>query len=199
MIIEVNATDGDAGLQAFFDGEAWRSMSITAPNGRRVLNIKATGRLQRFGLTELFSESSEPGFDELPLRRFLQRFPSGTYRLAGTTIEGRRLVGRARLSHEIPDGPKITSPAAGSTVPRGNVQLAWAPVAESGGIRITGYRAIIEREDPLRVFSVEVPASVHSVTVPSEFIEPGTAYKGEVQAIEEGGNQTITEMEFRVG
>ena len=33
LIIEVNATDGDAGLQVFLDGEAWRSMEIFSPTG----------------------------------------------------------------------------------------------------------------------------------------------------------------------
>jgi hypothetical protein len=31
------------------------------------------------------------------------------------------------------------------------------------------------------------------VTVPNELLEPGTEYTFEVLAIEEGGNQTITE------
>jgi uncharacterized membrane protein len=31
MIVEVNATDGDAGLQVFLDGEPWSSMTISAP------------------------------------------------------------------------------------------------------------------------------------------------------------------------
>jgi hypothetical protein len=52
----------------------------------------------------------------------------------------------------------------------------------------------VEREDPLRVFSVALPASVTSVTIPSEFLEPATRYKLEVQAIEASGNQTLTEI-----
>jgi hypothetical protein len=46
------------------------------------------------------------------------------------------------------------------------------------------------------VFSVDLPASTTSVTVPAEFLEPGTQYKVEVLAIEASGNQTITEVEF---
>jgi hypothetical protein len=198
MIIEVNATDGDAGLQLFLDGEPWRSMTLTAPNDRRILAVNTRSRLQDHGLTELFSESSEPPFDELPLRKFKRLFPQGRYRFRGITIEGRPLVGRARLSHDIPEGPKIVAPAEGSTVPAGAVVADWDPVPESSRIDIVGYRAIVEREDPLRVFSVDLPASATSVTVPVEFIESGTAYKLEVQAIEASGNQTLTEIEFRV-
>jgi fibronectin type III domain protein len=198
MIVEVNATDGDAGLQVFLDGEPWRSMRVSDPNGRRILDVKTRGRVRRYGLTELFSESSEPPFERFPLSRFKRLFPEGRYRFAGTTIEGRRLVGSARLSHDIPDGPQITSPAAGASIPRDGVVAAWKPAAQGGGIDITGYRAIVEREDPLRVFSADLPAAVTSVTIPREYLEPGTDYKLEVQAIEASGNQTLTEVEFTV-
>ncbi len=196
MIVEVNATDGDAGLQIFLDGEAWRSMTITAPDGRRMLAINGRTRLKNYGLTELFSESSEPPFDQFPLKKFKRLFPEGRYSLVGTTIEGDRLAGRARLSHDIPDGPQITAPADGSTVPPGSVVASWNPVPEPSGINVVGYRAIVEREDPLRVFSVDLPASVTSVTIPQEYVESGTKYKLEVQAIEASGNQTLTEIEF---
>jgi hypothetical protein len=198
MIVEVNATDGDAGLQVFLDGEPWRSMAISTPDDRRIVVVKARGRLKDHGLTELFSESSEPAFDVLPLKKFKRLFPEGRYRFVGTTIEGRKLVGKARLSHDIPDGPQIVSPADGATVAPGNVVAGWNPVAEPPGIDVVGYRAIVEREDPLRVFSVDLPATVTSVTVPSEFLEPGTEYKLEVQAIEASGNQTLTEITFLV-
>jgi hypothetical protein len=39
---------------------------------------------------------------------------------------------------------------------------------------------------------------VTSVTIPSEFLQSGTAYKLEVQAIEASGNQTLNEIEFSV-
>lgn len=199
MIIEVNATDGDAGLQAFLDGEPWRSMTISSPEGRKLIDVQNKGRLKNFGLTELFTESNEPPFDELPLKKFKRRFPDGKYRFSGKTIEGRKLVGKAKLSHDIPDGPKITSPTEGATIARDGAVASWDPVPESGGVEISGYRAIIEREDPLRVFEVDLPASVTSVTIPPEYLEPDAEHKLEVQAIERSGNQTISELGFRVG
>jgi hypothetical protein len=198
MIVEVNATDGDAGLQVFLDGEPWRTMRISGPDGRRLLEVSGKGRLKRHGLTELFSESSEPPFGRLPLRRFKARFPEGRYTFAGRTVQGRRLLGSATLSHDIPDGPEIVSPAAGAPVPRDNVLASWNRVAEQRGIDVVGYRAIVEREDPFRVFSVDLPASVTSVTIPSQFLKSGGEHKLEVQAIEASGNQTITEISFRV-
>jgi hypothetical protein len=198
LIVEVNATDGDAGLQVFLDHDPWRSMKIAAPNGRAIVAVKAEGRLKAYGLTELFSESSEPAFDVFPLERFKALFPEGRYVFAGETIEGEKVAGSARLSHDIPDGPKITSPVVGARVGRNAVVASWKAVSESGGIDVAGYRAIVTRENPLRIFSADLPASARKVTVPAEFLEPGTEYKLEVQAIEKSGNQTLTEITVRV-
>jgi len=198
MIVEVDATAGDAGVQFFLDGEPWRSMAISGPNGRTLLEIDAEGRLKGWGLTELFSESNEPPFDEVPLEEFKQRFPEGRYTFVGTTVEGERLVGAARLSHDIPDGPEITSPADGATVDRKGVFARWSGPPEPPGIEIVGYRVIVTREDPLRVYSVDLPASARRVPIPSAFLEPGTEYELEIQAIEESGNQTFTTIFFEV-
>ena len=198
LIVEVNATDGDAGLQVFLDGEPWRAMRITGPNGRAILDVKAQGRLQGHGLTELFSESSEPSFDVFPLERFKELFPAGRYSFAGETIDGNRLTGAATLSHAIPRGPEIVSPAKGSALNRANVVARWKRVTEPAGVDIVGYRAIVTREDPLRILSVDLPASARKVRIPPEFLERGTQYKIEVQAIEKSGNQTLTEIAFRV-
>ena len=198
VIIEVNSTDRDAGLQVFLDGEPWSRMAVSGPDGRMILDVDAKARLNRFGLTELFSESHEPEFSELPLRKFKQRFPEGTYTFTGTTTEGMKLLGSARLSHDTPNGPRINSPAAGASVPESNVVASWARGRQPAGVRIAGYRVIVERERPLRVFNADLPASQTSVSIPSEFLEPGTEYKLEVQAIERSGNQSISELTFRV-
>jgi hypothetical protein len=113
-------------------------------------------------------------------------------------VRGERLVGKATLTHDIPGGPEIIAPAGGAVVARDNVVAQWKQVTTPAGIDVVGYRAIVTREDPLRVFSADLPASATSLTIPSEFLEPGTEYKLEVQAIEAGGNQTLTEIAFTV-
>ena len=198
LIIEVNGTDGDAGLQFFLDGEAWRSMTISDPKGRVVVDIDAEGRLKNWGLTELFSESNEPPFDEVPLAEFKARFPAGIYRFVGETVEGRKIVGSARLSHDIPNGPTITAPGDGATVNRAGVIARWQAPPEPPGIDIVGYRVIATREDPLRVYQVELPASARHVPIPAAFLEPGTEYELEIQAIEESGNWTFSTETFSV-
>ncbi len=198
LIIEVNETDGDAGLQFFVDGDPWRSMTISDPKGRVVVDVDATGRLKKWGLTELFSESNEPPFSEVPLAEFKRRFPEGKYRFVAETIEGKKLVGTARLSHDIPEGPEITSPAEDARVSRHGRVARWKAPPEPRGIDIVGYRVIATREDPLRVYQVELPASARSVRIPSAFLEPRTEYELEIQAIEESGNWTFTTSMFFV-
>jgi hypothetical protein len=198
LIVEVNATDGDAGLQFFLDSEAWRSMTISGPDGGALVTVNGQGRLRDYGLTELFSESSEPPFTEFPFEEFKALFPEGKYRFVGTTIDGKRVTGSATLSHDVPDGPEIAAPQDGAIVARDNFVAQWNPVTTPAGIEIAGYRAIVTRENPLRVFSADLPASARSVTVPTEFLEAGIEYKLEVQAIAANGNQTLTEVAFTV-
>jgi Fibronectin type III domain len=195
LIVEISKTDGDAGLQFFVDGEPWRSMTIFAPDGEVMLEIDAQGRLENFGLTELFSESNEPPFDEFPLAKFKRRFPEGEYRFSGITIEGEPLVGRAILSHDFPHGPEILTP---SVVDRDDFVAEWRPVTGPPGVDVVAYRAIVTREDPLQVFSVDLPATTTEVTVSPEFLRSGVEYELEVQAIEKSGNQTFSILMVRV-
>jgi hypothetical protein len=41
-----------------------------------------------------------------------------------------------------------------------------------------------------------LPASVTEITIPKEFLEPGTNYNWEVLAIEESGNQSLMSSQF---
>jgi hypothetical protein len=116
IIVEVNSTDGDAGLQIFLDGEAWRSVKVTSPEGQKIFDVACRGQLQKLGLSELFTESNEPNFDELPLEDFLAPFPEGEYTFSGKTVDNERLVGTATFTHNIPAGPVVVSPAEGAVV-----------------------------------------------------------------------------------
>lgn len=196
--VEINATDGDAGLQIFLDGEAWNQVELFDPEGTAILDVDVTGQAKDYGLTELFSESSEPPFEVFPLEEFKRLFPEGTYTFRGTTIDGVPMTGAATLTHDFPDGPEILSPAAGSRVARDQVVVKWAPVTTPAGIDIAGYQVLVVQEEPvLRVFSADLPATATTLSVPAEFVQPRTEYKVEVLAIESGGNQTLTELAFR--
>jgi hypothetical protein len=198
IYIEINATDGDAGIQLFLDAEGWERMQVLDPSGRVIFDVSASGSLGMQGVTELFFESAEPSFEEQPLDEFLELFPAGSYRFRGRTTDGVPLRGRAELTHHLPDAPVLVSPADGADdVDPEETVIEWNPVPDPPGSRIAGYQVVIEIEEPrLRVFSTDVGPQTTQVTVPPEFLDPGTEYKVEVLAIEEGGNRTISEAEF---
>ena len=79
--IEYNATDGDAGLQVFARRPTVAEDHHHQPPGREVLDVEAANVIRNYGLTELFSESSEPPFTEFPFEEFKQLFPEGRYTL----------------------------------------------------------------------------------------------------------------------
>jgi hypothetical protein len=197
IIFETNATDGDAGIQIFLDAEPWKVVKIFGPTGQ-IFEVQGKGTLQGFGLTELFSESNEPPFEEVPLQDVLNLFPAGKYEFRGTTVNGTVLKSVATLTHTIPCGPEIISPAV---LPATNAVIEWNPVVNeldhstaqcgfSTNLTIAGYQVIVGD------FQIILPADATKVTIPPEFLEPGTLYLFEVLAIEAGGNQTITEGSF---
>jgi len=207
MIIEYNSSAEDIGIQFFLDlSEGWREIEIFDPNGREVFSAEAEGSLVRQGGgTELFLESVEPPIAQLPIDRFFRRFPEGLYRFRGVDNAGNRIVGQSRFSHDVPNGPEIVMPlpaagaeCAANVPPRGAV-VAWNPVTETidgDPIEIVRYEVIVENDD--LNFDVKFPAETGTMlSVSLELLQPGTEYIGEVLAVEEGGNQTITEFCFR--
>lgn len=206
VFIEINDTDGDAGLQIFADGEDWRWAMVFDSNWRKVLQVMGQGAVQDQGLTEMFFESSEPSFVEQPLADFLERFGEGEYRYLARTNEGGILVGFADLTHDLPAAPVVLSPADEAVVAfTETLVIDWAPVMTrypdgpaGAPIQIVRYEVAVEREDPEPVLamSVQLPPSITQLTVPPEFLESGAEYKFEIIAREVSGNQTITEQVF---
>ena len=204
--IEHNATDLDTGFQGAVDGEGWKRLDFTAPDGRSVLTIQGRGALRELGLTELFFETVEPENAEVPIEEILAVLPEGEYEVEGPTVDGLETEGTALLTHDIPSGPVLTSPGEGETVDPGNLVMSWEPVTRSitgEPINIIRYQLIVETDvepHPHAIgklgLSIYVGPSVTSITVPAEMLEPGTLYKWEVLAIEESGNQTLSSSEF---
>ncbi|HZM31082.1 MAG TPA: hypothetical protein VFB77_11365 [Acidimicrobiales bacterium] len=187
--IEVNATDGDAGFQIFADAEEWNRFEIFRPDGGRIVNFRTDGNLVDFGLSELFSESSEPPFTELPFAEFKKLFPAGNYRFEGETIDGRKLTSGVRFSHQVLDAPQFVQPEDGGTLPTDHAVIQWAPVR-----RAVDYEVIVTREDEERVLDVTLSPDRTTLTVPPEFLDPGAGYGIEVHAAAPSGNRIFTEV-----
>ena len=104
------------------------------------------------------------------------------------------------LTHDFPDGPEVISPAEDSTVPADSLVIEWLPVVTPAGLNVVAYQVlVISEDDPTKELSAFVPAEVRRLSVPAEFLSLTGPYKAEVLAIEESGNQTLSEVSFTVG
>lgn len=193
IFFELNNTDGDLGIHALIDGDAWRKLEIEDPNERKMLNVRVTGRLGRQGLTEFFFESAEPTFDELSPQRFFRRFPPGTYEIEGITLDGKELESEVQLSHVMPAPPEPRvnglpmaqqcdeeDPGYDVTITSAPVKISWDPVMKShpdpngGGaavqppvdVVIHNYEVVLEVE--LDVNGEEFTSKTHILLPPGE-------------------------------
>jgi hypothetical protein len=206
VFIEICGTDEDAGLKMLLGGEPWKSALIFAPNGRPIYRLGP--HLGDVGSDTVFLESAEPPFEELPLDEFLDRFPEGEYRAWGVTLEGDRLMGTAELTHDLPDGPLITSHQDDQVVELTgeNLVVTWDEVTSDfrgGGLgsAIVGYILTVTYETEILGESVQreltidvIPPDKFSAAIPADFLEPGTEVEIEVAAREESGNRTSREI-----
>jgi hypothetical protein len=188
VFFEWNFTDNDLGLQIFLDAEGWDNVSVAAPPPDReeIVQIITAGSLSELGITELRFESAEPSPEEV-----LALFPPGKYKFSGETVEGDRLVGAGKLSHDFLNPPTF-SPSDGEEVDPKNTVVTWealSPEPES-------VEVIIENEETGEVFDVTVSGSKTSLDVPPQFLEAGMEYKIEILAIHKNGNRSIAESTF---
>jgi hypothetical protein len=208
IFFELNDTDGDLGIHALVDGDAWRLLNIWTPNEVKLLNILVTGRLRRQGLTEIFFESAEPPFDELAPEQFFNRFPPGEYEIEGLTLEGEELESTVELSHVMPAPPVVRVSGRASAencdavplpiVPEPAV-LRWNEITRSHpeigtpnvDVEVEHYEVVIEAEES--TLSVTLPPDVTQFRVPTSLTESGDEIKFEVIVREENGNQTAVE------
>jgi len=190
IFFEFNSTDNDLGVQVFLDGDAWKRLKLTDPHNRKILDLKAQGRLGKLGLTELFWESDEPTPEEV-----LELFPEGEYAFEGKSVDGEVLESEAVLSHDLPPAPTILVPSApGEELDPDAAVIRWESIPGIASIEI-----IVENEDVGAEMVVPLPADATSLHVPEEFLDADTGYKVEVTAIGSNGNRTIAEREFVTG
>jgi len=199
---EINSTDRDGGVQVFLDAQQWKRMSIYDPKGHRIFTTVTKGIMAKQGGTELFLESAEPSFKQLPLPQLLDRWPAGRYKFRGRGLEGERLVGSARLTHHLPKGPKLLSPTEGSGPqnPRTTV-LRWRKVPAPKHSRIIAYQVIVSTDTKLKALptitlDVMMPPTANHLRIPRGFLKRDSDYEWEVLAVEASGNQTISAAEF---
>ncbi len=226
VLIEINATDGDAGFHALLDADAWKEARIDDPDGKKIFKAQITGSLREQGVTEDFFESAEPlcaadpeepDEEVVPLAEFLERFAAGEYVFTGKTSEGEMLEGAATLTHDLPAAPEIVSfdgsiitwtPGSDLGECQDDALVAEGVIPDPATVPLVGWEVVVEPADeeavdPLRVFSVQLPPTSTSASVPFEFVsaylaDGVTELKVEVGAIEASGNRTFSEAEFEL-
>jgi hypothetical protein len=196
IYIEYNESANDLGFHVSLDGEDWTDLKIIGPGGTKIFDVSASGGYKHLGLTELFFEGAEPNLSEFPLQELLELFPEGEYRFVGKTVDNEKIESTAVLSHDVPAGPIVSTqsvPCGGGTI-----EIRWQPVngpaaiLPGGSVHVAGYQVVVGS------FQVTVPPSATRVTVPPEYFQslPSGTHDFEVLAIDESGNQTITEGFF---
>ncbi len=221
LFFELNDTDGDLGIHALIDGDAWKKLEIEDTKEREILDITVKGRLRRQGLTEIFFESAEPPFEsddpeELTLtpEQFFRRFPEGTYEIEGKTIEGGELESEVQLTHVMPapPEPEVNGQTAAEDcdavlpVVSPPVTISWDPVTMSHPdlgtsgvpIQVINYEVVVEIDETPYKSSTILPPSATSFQVPSEILALGDEIKFEVLVREESYNQTAAESCFEL-
>ena len=217
VFFELNHTDQDLGIHALIDGDPWKKLTIETPDGRENLKIRLKGRLRRQGLTELFFESAEPTFDELPHEAFFRRFPEGEYEIEGQTIEGDELESTAIVTHLLPapvenlkvNGAPVPEDCEDGPVPKvmEPFLITWDRVTHSHPdlgrtdepIKVVKYELILEREEPVPLeISINLPPEVTALEIPAGLANSGDEFKVEVLVREASGNQTAVESCFEV-
>ena len=215
LFIEHNATDEDTGVHGAFEDDGWSELCVYDPTGKQVLAVKPQGQLGDLTMSGIFFESREPPNSEFSLADLMTAFPEGKYEVRGISFDGTGLTGFATFTHAIPAAPVITFPAlvldakdaANAVVPTANLVVTWQQVTgtiSGAPITITGYEVIITKnvkEDPngfsRPTFDVHLSPTQNALSVPVQFIEPGTVYELEVLALEKSGNQTISAGFFK--
>lgn len=214
IFFELNDTDGDLGIHALIDGDAWKTLEIEGPTEQVLLNVWVRGRLRKQGLTEIFFESDEPGFDELTPAQFFRRFPEGTYEVEGITLDNEELESEIELSHVLAARPaniEVNGQAAAENcdaelpVVSEPITLDWDAVTGSHptigtpgqAVTVDIYQVIGEYEDAggvERTVQVDLPPDVTSFELPEDFTSlAGDELKFEIITRLDNGNQTAVE------
>jgi len=207
IYFELNNTDGDLGIHSKVDGGPWTKIWLQDSTGRQLMKVTAKGRLRRQAVTELFFESAEPTFEDLPPEDFFNQFPEGIYKIYGISEDGNLLVGKSLIRHVMPAPPGGIE-VSGTPIDlenldceedapvvepddEGNIVISWNPVTTShsdigaaGDIEAALYQLVVEIELELNgeeftsVYSVDLPPDVTSMTVPEAFINLGLDEEG---------------------
>ena len=175
IFFELNDTDGDLGIHALVDGEAWRRLVIANDDWRVNLDVNVRSALRQQGLTEIFFESAEPTFDELDPKDFFDRFPEGDYTILGVTLDRKLLLSRTELTHVMP------APAGGIEISGTEVELDEVDCDDEETIPEIGPGVITISWDPVTLSHPEADGGGAGVQPPVEVTIINYELVGEIE------------------
>ncbi|MEO6055968.1 MAG: hypothetical protein ABIQ49_03935 [Gemmatimonadales bacterium] len=187
--MEQNATEGDVEVVFEVDGgeEGLAKLSVTAPDGRAVIDFTSAGGTG-MGIRQFRLESPEPSNPEL----VRTAYPAGVYTFAGATSTGRKLQGKATLTHKLPGAPTLLLPrGSAGVVGSQGMEITWT-AAEGMAAQIL----TLEQEESGESITARLPGPTRTFVVPSGFLRAGTAYKIGLGVVAPGGNATFVEATF---
>ncbi len=188
VYLEQNLRDKDAEVK--FDAVGTEvglaTLTVTAPDGRVVLDFKATNT--KLGMRHFTLESPEPKNDG----RLQKDFPEGVYKFVGNTVSGVKLEGQATLSHKFPAPASFVRPREDErNVPLRGLKINWGAVKATSATVV-----VIEHEKSGRSMRVNLPGDATTFSVPDGFLLPGTEYKLGIGTVAADGNASFIETGF---
>jgi hypothetical protein len=186
---EQNATDGDveAVFEAIAGEDGLAKLSVTAPDGRTIVDFAAPGR-SAMGMRQFRFESPEP----TNVSALKKAFPEGEYTFAGSTAAGTQFKDKVKLSHKLPPTTSFVSPKADArNVSAKNLKISWAPVKG-----VSGYTIELDPSKTSAHLEMKLPASATSFTVPEGILAPGGKCQLGIGTVSSSGNVSVIETTF---
>lgn len=184
LIIE-SVVGGEAVLKIEAESEEQlENVRVRAPDGRGFLELARGGADQR-GVSGLIMELREGSLADLR-----EHHPEGEYEIRADRVDGSIAVGRARLSFELPQAPRLLYPRPNAIVPRRGLTVLWNSDPEA-----VGYRLQLEQNETDGLVA-NLPPGRSSFRVPDGVLTAGVETHLELAAIGANGNRTMVELIF---
>jgi hypothetical protein len=187
IILEHNATDGDAEIVVTVDAETGlERFRIVNPLGREIIDLRSK-HAHDLGTRKIALETPEPSLEDV-----LAAYPEGWYRFFGRATDGQTFFSMVWLSHDLPAAPTITFPSDGAR----NVPLAGAAASWTAGPDAEGFFFELEQDDLGVDLKGNLAAGTTSLGFPDGFLQAGTEYQLGLGARSSSGNLSVVEIHF---
>ena len=184
LIVEYNATDKDIGVHGAFDDHGWSGSASTTRAGGDPQSRVRKSQLRDLTMAGIFFESREPPHRGVHLRGAEEQVPRGPLQVVDSPSTASGSSGRRSSRMTSPAAPRWRRRPDGAQVDPKDLTVSWKDVTQTVDgkpVKISGYEVIVTKEqedDPhgfsRPIYDVHVPPDRNSLSVPAEFLEPGT-------------------------